>query len=217
MQSTIGPKRGKDRGHESRVSDSLVMFESVDGIIRGANRHHAKLFQDSLNSQMPLRKLFVCTIPDLFRAVLIEQFIDPKIALQFKMGPVVKRIAKCMWHGSRPGEELLIRLGISRAVPLWYSICTHRAPFIVISLKPDFREIAETMIVRDLFRRKMAVIIQDRLIGSVLTIQMAGGFCPQQKVFRNESHIDDLTKISTISCFRLCRCECQTRYYIGPR
>ena|SRR5437868_11036113 len=188
MESAVGAKRRKDRGGDPCAPDSFVVLKSVHGIICGTNRDHAKLLEDSLNAEILLSKLFIRTIPDLFRAVLIEQPIDPKIPLQFKMGPVIERIPESVGNGSRPCQKLLVRLRTARAVPFRYTVGSHRAPFVMIALEPYFREVAETMVVRDLFGGKMAVIVQNRLLRRVFPIKATSSFCSQQKVLGNESH-----------------------------
>ena len=53
----------------------------------------------------------------------------------------------------------------------------------MIAFEPDFRDRTEPMVGRDQFRRKMAMIIDDRKIFRDLVIKTFGDFRFQQEVF----------------------------------
>jgi hypothetical protein len=56
-----------------------------------------------------------------------------------------------------------VRIRIARAVALGHSAGAHRAPFVVVAFEPDLEQIREAAIVRDVARRQVAVVIENRL------------------------------------------------------
>ena len=50
MERAVRPKCGEDRSANASVLDALVMLESVDRIVRGADCYNAELFQNPLNT-----------------------------------------------------------------------------------------------------------------------------------------------------------------------
>ena len=122
-------------------------------------------------------QLIVRSLPHIFRAALIKQLIYAEISLQLKMCPVIQRIAQRVRHGSRPGQELFVRLRSAGAVAFRHTVGAHRPPFVVITLKPNFGEIAKTMVVRNVLGGKVAVIVEDRLIGRVIAVELPCRLC----------------------------------------
>ena len=82
--------------------------------------------------------MFVGAVPNRLRGVFVEQFVDPEVAFQFEMHPVVKRIAQRVGHSRGPCLELLKRWSVSGAILFGHAVGAHRAPFVVVPLKPDF-------------------------------------------------------------------------------
>src|SRR5262249_45064763 len=175
-------------GRDPCVLDAFVMLERGNRIVRGTDVDNTELLQDPLHGQIYLRELFVRAIPDLFRGVLVEQLVNAEVTLQLQVRPVIQRITKCVRDGPCPRQEFFVWVRTSGAVPFRDTVGAHCAPLIVITFKPYFSEIAEAMIVGNLLRRKMAVIIKDGLIRCVFAKKVAGGFCSEKKIFRDESH-----------------------------
>ena len=46
----------------------------------------------------------------------------------------------------------------------------------MVAFEPDLRQVAKTAIFRDVLRREMAVVIDNRLAGRMARIQYPGGF-----------------------------------------
>ena len=120
-----------------------------------------------------MSELFIGGIPDFFRTALVEQFVDSEVPFQFKVSPVIERIAQRVRNRPSPGKEFLVRLCIARAVAFRHAVGAHGAPLVVVALEPNLRKIAEAMIVGDLLRGEMAVIVENRLIRCVSAIKMA--------------------------------------------
>ena len=131
--------------------------------------------------------------PDPLRALRIQEFRDIKVTLQFKMTPVEKRTACKLRQNSCPDKEFLPCRGIAGDVLLIDSVCPHGAPFVMVCLEPELGEVAEAAVLRDIFRRKMVVVVIDRLDLRVFVIQGPGRFVLQQKVFIHEAHCPNLS------------------------
>jgi hypothetical protein len=56
----------------------------------------------------------------------------------------------------------------------------------VIVLKPDFGKIGEAAVFGDVFRRKMAVIVEDRLRSGAVMIESPGDFIREQEILIEE-------------------------------
>jgi hypothetical protein len=59
----------------------------------------------------------------------------------------------------------------------------------MVALKPDFVQVGEPAILGDVFRRKMAVIVQNRLSSGVGVIKMSRGFALKKKVSGYKPHV----------------------------
>lgn len=101
------------------------------------------------------------------------------------MRPVVERIAQTVGHRLCPGVEFVPRRCLSRDVRFRNSIRPHRPPLIVITRQPDFEEVGEAVISRDLIRRQVIVEIDDRLIPSEIVIEF-----PRRKGMQHEVVVD---------------------------
>ena len=64
------------------------MFQIVHRIVRGADNLDLEFPQDALRGQLRRGQFFVRLFPDFAGGILIEQFGDAKITLQFQMRPV---------------------------------------------------------------------------------------------------------------------------------
>src|ERR1051326_317585 len=128
-----------------------------------------------MRTQIVAAKKLVGAIPDSGSATLVEEIVDLEISLQLEMGPMVKRVAERVRYRPSPGEKLLARRRIARAEAFLDAVGSHGAPFIMIAFKPDLEQIREPAVLRDVARREMAVIIEDRFGGRVVVIQTAGG------------------------------------------
>src|ERR1700690_1301705 len=104
------------------------------------------------------------------------------------MRPVIERIAERLRHGGSPGFELLERAGVTRAKTLGHAVGAQGAPFVMIAFQPDFKKVLEPAVGRDVARRKVAMIIENRLVFGVMMVKLPGRPGAQQKIFVDEGH-----------------------------
>jgi hypothetical protein len=83
---------------------------------------------------------------------------------------MVQRITQGVWYGLGPSQKLLEGIGITSAEVLRYTIGAHCPPLVVVALKPNLSQISKTTVLGQVFRGKMAVIVEDRLPGRVLFV-----------------------------------------------
>ena len=97
------------------------------------------------------------------------------------MGPVPKRIPQEPRHRAGKGEELFVRLRTARDVGFRDSIRSHCPPLVVIPSQPNLGQVRPLLVLRNLFRRKVAVIIVNRLFRCGV-VKPASRFCRKEKV-----------------------------------
>ena len=116
------------------------------------------------------------------------------------MAPVVEGISQGVGNGGAPGVELFPRIRISRAEALGDSIGPHGPPFIVVALKPDFKNVCEPPVSCDVQRRKVAVVIDDRQVRRHLMVEAPCRGALEQKVVVKEFH--ELRRVSRTFALR---------------
>ena len=165
------------------------MRKVVARIIRSADSTHFEFAKNALRRQVTRRlQLFVRAIPNARRRALIEQLLDAEVPLQLQVRPVIQRIAQCERNRARPRQKFIARIGGASHLRLGHTIGPHRAPLIVVAFKPRFEQIVKATVGRDIRRRQMRVVIEDRFGCSVGVIQVARRFRLKQKVVVNEGH-----------------------------
>jgi len=93
-----------------------------------------------------------------------------------------------VWRSSRPRQELLVRRSVACGIALIHAVGSHGAPFIVIALKPDLKQVGELAVGRNVRGRNMAVVIENRLGFGPIVEEMARGLGGQQKIVVDECH-----------------------------
>ena len=141
-----------------------------------------------MGGEIVLLQAFVGVSPDGGGGSLVQQFVDPEVALQFEMSPVVKGIANATCYGGSPRQELLIGTGISRAETFGDTVGAHGPPFVVIAFQPDFHQIVKAAVAGNVVGWDVAVIVHNGQPGGVFVIQMFGGFVAQKEVIMNKWH-----------------------------
>ena len=89
---------------------------------------------------------------------------------------MIKRVAQRVRNGFGPSEKLVPRRNIAGAKFFRNAIRPHRAPFIMVAFEPDFEEVVEPAVARDVAWRDVAVIIKNRLNLGEFVEKPAGGF-----------------------------------------
>ena len=77
------------------------------------------------------------------------------------MRPVVERVAQRRRHRIRPGGKLFPVRRITSAQPLSDAVGPHGAPFVVITIQPNFRERSEAIVLGDQIRPQVAVVVDN--------------------------------------------------------
>ena len=187
-QRLVGPERGQHFRRMALGRERAVMFQAVHRIVRGANDLDLEFLQYALRGQFGGGQFFVRLFPDFAGGFFVEQIGDAEITLQFQMRPVIERVAERVRHGGRPGLELVKWTGAARAKTFRDAVGPHGAPFVVIAFEPDFKQILELAVRRDVARRNVAMVVKNRLGLGVLMVKFAGRFGAQQKIFVDEGH-----------------------------
>ncbi|MBA7695549.1 hypothetical protein ES703_104178 [subsurface metagenome] len=102
------------------------------------------------------------------------------------MGPVIKRISKAIGNGLGPFFELLIVACITRAESLVHAVGSHRAPLVVVAVKPYLREVLEPVVGCYFVRGKMTVIVVDGHFLRMFVIENPRSLILQEKIFRHK-------------------------------
>ena len=186
VQGLVRTECGIHTGRQRGGRELLVILEIVSRIVGRAERLHLEFPQDPVRSQVVGGEQRVCLFPDRGRAALVEQLVDAEVALQFEVRPVVQRIAQRVRHRASPRHEFLERRGIAGTVALGHAVGPHGAPLVMVAFEPDLEQVVEAPVLGDVLRRKMAMIVDDRLRLGVLVIQPLGSFRVQQKIFVDE-------------------------------
>src|SRR5689334_10720993 len=113
-----------------------------------------ELADNAVRAQSIRREQRIGTIPNAFRAALIQQFLNSEVTLQLEVGPVIERVAERLRHSLRPRKKFLPGLGVPGTVTFGDSVGPHRTPFVVIAIQPDLEEVAELAVFGDVFWRK---------------------------------------------------------------
>ncbi len=149
-----------------------MVFQTVSGVVRRAKRRDLRLGQDAVDGELGFRQQGVGLRPDRRGACLVDHLLDAEIAAQLQVRPEVERIAHELRHGARVGVELLQIARAARHQRLIDAIGAHAAPLVVVARQPDACQILELPVGRDLLRRQMAVVIDDRHPLRMLVIKL---------------------------------------------
>ena len=188
IKGPVGAERRKDTSRQVRLRNRLMVAQVVDRVIGCADHLHVKFLENFLDGQTC--ESGVRALPDFRSRVLIQQIVDSEITLEFEMSPVIERIAQGIRDRSRPSQEFLVRGGVAGDVFFRDAVCTHGAPLVVIPFEPDFEQIFETAILREIFRREMTVVVENRLRGGVLMVEPASDVVGKQEIFAEEGGHD---------------------------
>ncbi len=201
IHDAIGAERRIDLRRQARRGNLLVIGQRVCRIVGRADRLHAELSENALRAELRRLQPLVGLLPHARGRLLVQQLVDAEVALQLEMRPVIERVAQAVRHGLRPRQELVVRIGVARAEPLGDAARPHRAPLVVVAFQPDFEQICEPAILGDVLRRKMAVIVDDRLRRRVRVKQPLRGLRLEQEVVVDEAHGSDLQEIRRSGVF----------------
>ena len=171
-------------GLEAGLPDALMRLQRVCRVIRRADDRDLVGRQNVVHAHG--REFRIGRFPDLFRRGGIDDGLDPKVALQLEMRPVVERVAQRRGHGGAPRGMLFPRRGVAGAQALGHAVRAQGAPLVVVAAEPDLAQVGEPVVVGDLRRRQVTVVIVDRLRLRVGVVEIAGGGGLQEKVVVNK-------------------------------
>ena len=159
-----------------------MMLKIIGGIVGGAHNFHVKLLQNCVRGQL-LRKQSIGALPDSGGRGFIQKIRNAEISLQLEMGPMIERVAQRVGNGSCPSQKFFIGRSVPGDVVLRDAIGPQGAPFVMVSLQPDFPEIPKPTVSGNVLRRKMTVVVENRLRNGELMIKMARGIVREKKIF----------------------------------
>ena len=99
----------------------------------------------------------------------------PEVALKLHVNPVVHGIAESVGHSFGESLELLAWTGVSGNALLADAVRAQEPPLVMVMAKPQIGDIVPTLIICDLFWRKVVVIINDGLMRSDLMVKPSRG------------------------------------------
>jgi len=152
----------------------LVMIEVIDGVIGRSYRIDTEFTKEALSGEISVSEALIATGPNFFWGLGTEEGIDPEAAAEFKVGPIVERIAESIGDGFGVGFKFFARWGIARDVRLGNAICAHGPPFIVVVPEPEIGDVFPAFVIGHFIGRKMSVVIND---GEILRCSMEERFC----------------------------------------
>src|SRR5271165_5257945 len=99
------------------------------------------------------------------------------------MGPVVQDVSERLRDRLGPSEKLLIRVRATGTVMFGHPIRPHCAPLVMVAFQADLKQVSKTPIVGDIPRRKVAMVIKDRLRTGVCAVEVLRRLAMQKKGF----------------------------------
>lgn len=191
-----GQVRAECRQHargQAGHSGPAMPDQVVRRVVRGADDLDIHFFQDAACGERAVRELFAGLVPDAFGGGLVEQFSDAEVAAQFQVGPHIKRVAQRVRHGAGPGLEFLEIARVLAGDEFFRNaVGAHGAPLVVVALQPDLCEVVEPAVLRDVLRRKVIVVVDDRLSRGHAVVQVAGDRRGEQEIVGEESHRENV-------------------------
>ena len=184
----IGAERGQDAGHHSARFDRAVIAQVVGGVVGRADHLDVRASDQPARGIAVGRQQFVRPVVDPLRRFGGQHLVDPEIAFQFELRPMEQGVSDRVGQHRRVGEKLVPVGGVARDILLLDPERAHRAPLVVVAAEHQFGDPGETVILRDLFRRDVAMIVDDRKTLGKLVIEFLRGLVFQHEIFGKEVH-----------------------------
>ena len=157
----VAAPRGADLRPERLFRDREVVLQRIDRIVGRAHDLDVGLLHETARGEALPRKLRVALLPDALRALRVQYLRDAEIAGELEVRPVEERVADEALHRLGELHELVVPRRVARAEALLDSVGAHLAPLVVVTAKPDLRDVGPALVLRDLHRREMAVVVDD--------------------------------------------------------
>ena len=102
------------------------------------------------------------------------------------MRPMIKGVADEGGHNGRVRAEFLVIGRVSGDVFLVDAGAADGSPFVMVTAEPQLCQIRVLLVLRDVLRRHMAVVIDDRQDLGIGVVENLCRLCCQKKVFTHE-------------------------------
>ena len=106
---------------------------------------------------------------------------------------MIERVAKRGRDSSRESQEFFVIAGVAGNEVFWHPVGTHRSPFVMVPVtalgQPDPGQVFEASVTGDIARRKMAMVIENRLGLGELELQLFSGTVREQKILGQEGSV----------------------------
>lgn len=160
--------------------------EIVGGVVGGTDDFDIHFLQNTLRGQVGSGERGIRFFKNGFRRAGIEQFFYSKIPSQFEVRPVEQRVANRVRDSFGPFFKFFPVRSIARDESLCYALCPHRPPFVMVAFEPDFGDAAKLPVRGDVLRRKMIVVVNNRLPCRVFVVEFGSEIVVQQEVVAEE-------------------------------
>lgn len=109
--------------------------------------------------------------------------MDAEDTGQLQVGPMIKGIAHRVRHGLSPLAELLEGGTGAGDVLLRHTVAAHGPPLVMVASEPEFRDVAELVVLGNHLGYQMAVIIYNRQFLSTFVIKFLSCAIAEHEVF----------------------------------
>ena len=207
LRRLVAAPRGQDLRAERLFRDGEVVLEGVDGVVRRADHLHVRLLHEPARREVLPAQLRVALLPDLRRRRGRQALRHPEVARELEVGPVEERVLEQALHRGGERVELLLPGRVARHVLLVHAVRAHLAPLVVVAAQPHLGDVLPTLVARDLRRRQVAVVVDDRHLLRIAVVELLGRLRGQQEIVVDERHV----------CFSLCFWVERPQDYTTPR
>ena len=211
VHGLVGTPGGPHVGLEGLVGQQLLMvFQVVDGIVRGADGLHVAHFDQAAHGVPRGLQLGVGQVPHLVGGLCGQRALIAEEPLQLQVRPVVQGVADGLADHLGPLAEFLVVAGVAGDVLLLHAGAAHQTPLVVVAAQPHLGNVLIAQVVPDLLGADVAVVVDDRALGGILMIEHAGSFRVEQEILVHELlHGLSLLCLSTV-IYPLVRKRCGT-------
>ena len=118
-----------------------MVFQGINRIICSTNHFHVITAHHATGGIFRLFQLLITFIINFTGRMRIENFIDSKSGLQFKVGPVIQRITESIRYRFGPLLKLFPICSILTGTETFvHTIGTHGTPLVVVTSQPNLSQ-----------------------------------------------------------------------------
>ena len=191
LRRLVAAPRRTDLRPERLLRDREMVFKRVDGIVRRADDLDVRLLHEPARRKPLGLQLPVARRVDALRARSAQTLGHAEVARELEVRPVEERILHEALHRLRkrleplPARRAAVRAAAG-AEPLLESAGAHLPPLVVVAAKPDVRDVVPALVLRDLRRRKMAVVVDDRHLLRMAVVELLRRLGREEEVVVDE-------------------------------